>query len=268
MRQQPNRRARTWLTLLFLPAILAGSSVATADSPRQHLLAALDHLEPVEDARLLPAISDFLEQRWTELATRDLSHPQLRTERRNVLVGVAALFDPDELLLHNPLTRTAFSGLLTPLSGAERSRVRHLTYRFKINGREDTARHFFLSAGLTATLGPFLAERFGRLKEYRDARDFDQAPEPWKQGFSFVDLAHNLAGIRFACQVLGWNDSTKLDHLPSRVPSFLRSVPALQLPERMGWNRFQESYGGKRWPHFEAVLERIRAAVGPNPSDS
>ena len=61
-------------------------------------------------------------------------------------------------------------------------------------GRRDLAQHFFLSGYLAAVVGSAAAESAGIAKELADARS--------GSGFSYVDLAADLAGIAFAERVL------------------------------------------------------------------
>lgn len=88
-----------------------------------------------------------------------------------------------------------------------------------MHDRRDLARHFFISAHLATTLGPEAALKLGLGKEMMDANG--------GSGFSFADLAANLAGIEFAKRVSAGKIS--LEELSQRfeVADYLPAVDDL-----------------------------------------
>ena len=134
-------------------------------------------------------------------------------------------------------------------------------------GRSDAAKHFFVSAALTAVAGPFLAERVGRDKELDDAHRLVRA-KPSGQGFSFVDLAYNHAGIRYASWLLGYNDPRRLTRPPPPLERFLPAFASLDLPEGLDWDTFQERYYGKNWPRYRKIIDNIHAQIDSSLGDS
>ncbi|MGE3963817.1 MAG: hypothetical protein AB7I09_06920 [Planctomycetota bacterium] len=212
-------------------------------------------LEPIPNEQLLTTLSAFIRTRLDAIAEDSSSPAVAAAARREFLIGLASLFDTGELLVSQRLTRAAFDGVATV---DEKDRRRHLTDRFSVHGRGDSMQHFFVSCGLTAVAGPLVAERLGRLKEMADARCKDAFPERASQGFSFVDLAYDIAGIHFALMVLEPQESA-IER--SRMESFVDAIPDLGLPENLGWNQFQREFGGAHWNRFDDLLVKIRRAT-------
>ncbi len=93
--------------------------------------------------------------------------------------------------------------------------------RLLLNGREDLALHFIISAGLASLGNPVLAESIGLEKEIKDASG--------GSGFSYADLAADLAGIYLARQFT--SDNSKARILQKRL-SMIRSETAFMLDTR------------------------------------
>jgi hypothetical protein len=119
-----------------------------------------------------------------------------------------------------------------------------------VGGRRDLAQHFFLSGYLTAVAGATAAEAAGLSKELADA-------EPGGSGFSFHDLAADLAGIHFASRVLAreWT----LENLASTF-EVQAVMPGLEdLPQGLPWDdvapspQNQERVAGYR----REILDRL-----------
>jgi hypothetical protein len=127
----------------------------------------------------------------------------------------------------------------------------------RLEGRHDAPKHFFLAAALTARGGPAAAAQASLQKELEDARRMDRAP-PGGSGFSFIDLAYDHAGIRFANHLLGWRDPSLLERIPPAFERFLPAFRELGLPEGIGWQRYIDEYRGDR---TEEWLDRIHAAI-------
>lgn len=231
-----------------------------ADPPRSVFLSALATLETTPNERLLATLSSFITAHLQAIAQDQTLDPASQdTQRRSLLIGLAALFDTSEILLTQRFTRSHFHGVVTP---EETSRRRHLTDRFSVHGRQDAMQHFFVSSGLAVIVGPLMAERVGRIKEFADARHRDAHPDLPSQGFSFVDLAYDLAGIHFAVSVLS-DRSAPTD--AGWLERFVVGIPALGLPENLGWREFKSTYGGEHWSRFESLLEQIRHATSGDP---
>lgn len=215
-------------------------------------------------AQALPATLD-------QFLARKLAIPSYVPEReaierrRQVLLGVATLFDGHETLARHMLTRNTFASIARPKEAELR---RQVCDRIALDGRNDAGLHFFLSVGLTASLGPFAAERVGRAKEIADAERYDQNPAPWQQGYSFVDLAYDMAGIEYARRILDArrDPATGTWPAPPAIEAFVAPLGDLTLPEEIGWQRFQAEYTGIQHNRFEALVARIRGAVNQAPA--
>jgi len=121
-----------------------------------------------------------------------------------------------------------------------------------LGGRDDFPRHLLISAALVVEgTGP-LSRAIGVYKEVADARN--------GSGFSFNDMAANLAGTRLG----EWAVAQ-----PQRLQSALaRGVqesdvmpPWADLPEFMGEAEFQRRYGGVGAPAYEAMVTEIERRV-------
>jgi hypothetical protein len=163
------------------------------------------------------------------------------------LLGLGMALDDSPTLLQIPLTRGFSQAIESP---AERAiRCRNLDNP-TVGGRRDLAQHFFLSGYLTAVAGATAAEAAGLSKELADA-------EPGGSGFSFHDLAADLAGIHFASRVLAreWT----LENLASTF-EVQAVMPGLEdLPQGLPWDdvapspQNQERVAGYR----REILDRL-----------
>jgi hypothetical protein len=119
-----------------------------------------------------------------------------------------------------------------------------------MRGRNDLAKHFFVSVHLTALMGSEAARTAGLVKELRDAQV--------GSGFSFRDLAADRAGVLFATNVLTGRISlddvakfTVADYLP----------PLDDLREDMDLESFTKSFGGTSDPRFLAEVSLIDGRI-------
>jgi hypothetical protein len=212
-------------------------------------------MEHSSQKSFLSDLSSFMRAELTLPDGVTLTHREERTRRRELLRGITALFDSTDELAANSLTRPHFAGIVK--TDDERFRRRRLGHWVTIHGRSDSVRHFFLSAALTLIAGPFLAERVGRNKEIDDARRYGGPSDKLGRGFSFVDIAYNHAGIRFACWLLGWRDSERLHRLPPPLAVFLPSLEGLDLPEQLNFESFQQRFYGTNWSVYRGLIHEI-----------
>ena len=224
---------------------------AAPPTAREVFLAGLAELEGVT-AREFPArLERFVDER-TRIV--DESPDRTRLRRRALLIGLGALFDAGDAVRGTPLIGRMFEGVVRDDEKARRDRICTHT---RLHGRHDAPKHFFLAAALTARGGPAAAAQASLVKEIEDARRLDAEP-PRGTGFSYLDLAYDHAGIRFANRLLGWRDP---DALTARAPAldrFLPPFPDLELAEGIGWKRFREEYRGER---TQAILDRIHGEI-------
>jgi hypothetical protein len=164
------------------------------------------------------------------------------------LLGIGVALDTAALLRKNPVT----GGLWEKVeSDKERARRLAVLGMPTVHGRHDLAQHFSVSAALTAAMGAPAAEAAGIVKELLDAEG--------GSGFSFADLAADLAGVAFAKQVLA--APARLARLEKGfavadyAPSPKGLVEGLQRAE------FERRYGSVGDKRFRAELEALRKQV-------
>jgi len=119
---------------------------------------------------------------------------------------------------------------------AEREALRR---RARVHGRGDLGQHFWVSAGLVVLSDAGRALTVGIAKEMKDST-------PGGSGFSFVDMAANKAGIRFA--VFATRDAESARELQLRMVGGIDTAdffPAIDgLPEGLSRDEFQSEFGG------------------------
>jgi hypothetical protein len=245
----------TRLALGLLVLTTLGAFEEAPITSRDVFRQALDRLGGETRERLPGALFDFVET-FIEEGFEERSVSERAARRRALLLGLGALFDPTDLLGKTPLVRNAMAGIVRPEESQARS---SLVARFYLAGRHDTMQHFFVSAALATVLGPFPAERLGRYKELADARRLESAGSGC--GYSFVDLAYNLAGVRYAVWLLGRNDRSRLNRRPPPLEAFLPDFTGLELPEKIRWTEFQKRFQGEHEAAFRRETDRIHAAI-------
>jgi hypothetical protein len=107
-----------------------------------------------------------------------------------------------------------------------------------LRGRDDWSRHFWLSAAMAVLEHPLVSDAGGLMKEQMDALTGGS-------GFSFGDLAADLAGVRFAVS------ATHSETAAEAMQDLLRSgfevnkffPPAADLPENLTTEQFRREYG-------------------------
>ncbi|XZE18203.1 hypothetical protein SH449x_003487 [Pirellulaceae bacterium SH449] len=125
---------------------------------------------------------------------------------------------------------------LDPDRSAERVAIRR---RSTLHGRQDLSMHFWVSAALTVLSDENRALTVGLVKEMKDST-------AGGSGFSFVDMAANKAGIRFA--VRATQNATVARTMQMRIlqgASRYQFMPDISgLPEGISDDQFQALYGG------------------------
>jgi len=227
----------------------AASPIPTAREVARDGLDALREASPAEFPERLAA--------WVDrcLSAGAGEEPErARERRRSFLAGAAALFDAGDTLRDVPILGRAFDGSILEEEKPLRDAI---CARARLHGRHDAPKHFFIAAALAARGGPAAAAQASLVKEIEDARRFDEDPSRGS-GFSFLDLAYDHAGIRFAAWLLGWRGEERLGEPPPPLDAFLPDFPGLELPERIGWQRYISEYRGER---TSDLVDRIHRAI-------
>ena len=124
-----------------------------------------------------------------------------------------------------------------------------------IDGRDDFAKHFMVSASIAAYADTALSDAIGLYKEVEDSRS--------GSGFSFNDIAADRAGTKFGEKAVASESSAQ--QLQRRVASGLKDsdlMPAWSdLPEFMSEVEFKRRFGGIDAPAYRGMMQKIEQRV-------
>lgn len=124
-----------------------------------------------------------------------------------------------------------------------------------IDGRDDFAKHFMVSASIAAYADTALADAIGLYKEVEDSRS--------GSGFSFNDIAADRAGTRFGERAV--SDESSAQQLQRRVAAGLKDSDLMpiwsDLPEFMSEAEFKRRFGGIDAPAYRGMMKKIEQRV-------
>jgi uncharacterized protein YfiM (DUF2279 family) len=124
-----------------------------------------------------------------------------------------------------------------------------------LDGRDDFAKHFMVSAAIAAYADTALADAIGLYKEFEDSRH--------GSGFSFNDLAADHAGTKFGEKAVA--SETSAQQLQYRILSGIGDTdlmpPWSDLPEFMPEAEFKKRFGGIGAPAYEEMMRAIEQRV-------
>lgn len=127
-----------------------------------------------------------------------------------------------------------------------------------LGGRDDLKRHFVVSAGIYAARAGGTAFGMGELKELLDSN-------PDGSGFSFDDMAADLAGVRFAT-LLFETPAGDQPALLARIGSEADVLPPLDdLPSGLSEAEFSERYGDVDSAAYAAEIAEINRRLDAMP---
>ena len=125
-----------------------------------------------------------------------------------------------------------------------------------IDGRDDLAKHFMVSAAITAYADTILSDAIGLYKEIEDSRT--------GSGFSFNDIAADRAGTRFGEKAVA-NQVSAQRLQQQLVTSRLRDTDLMpawsDLPEFMHEAEFKKRFGGIDAPAYHKMMEKIEQRI-------
>lgn len=215
-------------------------SLLPADE-QQRLLAHAEHLSALV-AAIAPAreapLAQLLGPMFELAQQRSAAGGDAAAENRAAIV-VLALFANG---------RDIGSVLPGSLGGPRPRRLRLL-----LAGRDDFPRHFLASAALVVGTSDAVAQTIGLNKELADARS--------GSGFSFNDMAANLAGARFGAMALQAPADLQARVAPGVGDDDLMPAWA-DLPQFMPEAEFVRRYGGVGAPPYQAMMAEIERRVG------
>lgn len=130
-----------------------------------------------------------------------------------------------------------------------------------LGGRQDLRLHFIISAGLKLLTDQGISTAIGEFKELLDAGRGGS-------GFSFVDLAADRAGIRFAETAADPNGGARrLQELLSGNPSEQLFFPLVaDLPENMPKDQFEQRYRGVNSATYNSMVREIDRRIDRCPA--
>ncbi len=121
----------------------------------------------------------------------------------------------------------------------------------RVGGRPDLAKHFALSAALTAGFEPRFTRAMGEWKELDDSL-------PGGSGFSFVDLTADRAGMHLARAATDPATATRVaDLLADTNDSALFPTAAHALTEGLDDAQFTRRFGGLTGENYEQAVARV-----------
>jgi hypothetical protein len=128
-----------------------------------------------------------------------------------------------------------------------------------LRGRRDLAQHFTSSAVVAAQGSSLVSDAVGLFKEMSDADG--------GSGFSFVDLAADRAGVRFA--ELATDGASGAGRLQRAATAGLAEddlmIPIDGLPEAISQAKLERVYGGTQGKAYRLLVGRIEDRIGRLP---
>lgn len=126
-----------------------------------------------------------------------------------------------------------------------------------LNGRDDLAKHFIVSATLAAHAGSPLSDAVGLYKELSDLKG--------GSGFSFNDICADRAGTRFGEMATGGPEVARA--LQDRLSgSNMNVIPATNdLPEFLSKQEFARRFGGPGDRRYEDMIVEIEQRIDALP---
>lgn len=164
------------------------------------------------------------------------------------LLGIGIALDDSTVLRDNQFTKEMCKAAE---SDAERQERLAVLGTPTVRHRRDLCQHFVVSAALTEVAGPTIARTLGVAKELLDT---DRA-----SGFSFADLAADLAGVAFASAVRQSPGKLHTLRRTFAVEDYVPDVAGLR--EGLSAKRFEDDFGSSTDPRFENAMAEVRARV-------
>ncbi|MBN1911928.1 MAG: matrixin family metalloprotease [Pirellulales bacterium] len=215
-----------------------------------HARPEVENPAPGQRARLK---GDALTEMYLRAAAEEAAKlpPELGDKAFLLAIGVA--FDTSGALRDHRVLGRLWGQFETP----EQRRQREALWGTPtMRGRNDLTQHFILSSSLTIVMGRRATVMAGIMKEQADAQG--------GSGFSFSDLAADMAGAEFATRLAAKQLPLAELSKKFRVTDFL--PPCNDLPEGISEKDFKATYGSSEDPRFRdeesALQRRIDALPG------
>ncbi len=137
---------------------------------------------------------------------------------------------------------------------------RHQTENVVLAGRVDLRLHFIISAALEIAAERVITHAIGEFKELLDAGHGGS-------GFSFVDLAADRAGVRFAEMATNSSTARIIQHLLGDNPHEGQFFPSIKgLPERLSKEVFERYFGNVKSDNYISLVHDIDTCIEQLPA--
>jgi hypothetical protein len=239
-------RSRTAIVLMLglgITLFAWGTSTSISDD--------LDQAARVTGLYLLDNANDITsgDEAFAQLVEKAFAYAQENSEGTNAILPNKAAILALGVILGDDRVSQIGRRELEPLRDAQRLAIRH---RVTMHGRSDLSKHFWVSAALTVLTDEHRALTVGIIKELQDSTSGGS-------GFSFVDMAANKTGIRFAVVATGNADTAR--SLQARIARGIKPMdffPDIDgLTEGITAEQFHDEYGGLGGARTQAVMAEI-----------
>jgi hypothetical protein len=198
-------------------------------------------------------LGDELTEHYIRTAAQAARQLPVEQAVPSFLLALGVGLDDSTLVRNNPITGPFCRNVE---SSDERKKRLTVLGSPTVRGRRDLAQHFAVSCTLTQLFGASLAEAAGLLKEEKDML-------PGGSGFSFADLAADLAGVTFAVRLKEGRLSLQTLEKQFQVKDFIPDPTGLR--EGLTAAQFTRDYGSLADKRFKDELEKVRRRVNEMP---
>ncbi|WP_415880307.1 hypothetical protein [Methylomonas sp. TEB] len=238
---QPQRLTVTYRWQADLPGKLRGALLTPDD--QQRLQAYQRHLAELSrtDNKSL-SLTDFSKPLFQLAAQRSASNDPIHENRALILI----------------LTLYANQQRLTKILPESRLWPRPIWRQITLNGRDDLAKHYLVSAMLAAYSGTPLADAVGLFKEIEDSRG--------GSGFSFNDLAADRAGTRMGEQAVASPAlARKIQSILANADENQMMPATADLPESLSEAEFIRRFGDTDGETYKQLMQDIERRIAALP---
>lgn len=214
-------------------------AVVQAVTKRAKELAADEKARPKGDA----LTAEYVQAAATATAALDE-----KRQAHAFLLGIGIALDDSTILRDKPVI-----GKLCQAVESDDDRTARLAVlgRPSLRGRRDLCQHYAVSAALAEMFGAAAAELAGLAKEATDMKG--------TSGFSFCDLAADLAGIELAAVVT--KEPKRLADLAKKFSPDDAVPDVTKFDEGITEAAFKKKYGSTDDGKFKAAMDEVRSAV-------
>ncbi len=191
---------------------------------------------------------DALTIEYIRAAAKAAGELEEKVRVRAFCIGLGLGLDHSTVLRGNPLLKKLAQSVESDTERQDRLAV---LGNPTLRSRRDLCQHFVVSAALTELFGEAGAELVGLAKELADSKT--------ESGFSFVDLAVDLAGIEFAAMLR--KEPKRLAELAIdfEVKAYIPEIK--KLVEGLSEAKFQSDFGGSTDVRFKDAVAELKKGV-------